>query len=377
MTTLSVPVTHDYSSNSLPSMIATIDFTGIGQIVATFAAAQIFNSGGIADNIQISLSAATSPNNSDEIRIVMAPSDVSFDGIKSWAYGNLNGNHEPKVVIEGSALGDQIIGSDFVQTSIVGGAGADTLLGGGGGSIFVYTAAGDAQAGEYVDGSTGHSSNAEILVTNGASVNFTGVTIANVDVIAFDAAGGTATFTSAQMAVVRVLRDITLSGATVVVDGSNVNLSGLTLLSWGAGDQVKIVGTAGADILTGGSGQHTIIDGGRGKDILTDGAGDDAKFLFDTTLNKLTNVDHITNFAHGLDKIELSHHIFGAHLAINAHSFHAAPHATHALNAAQHIIYNKTTGALYFEKSLATPAVEFAVLTGHPAINFHDFVMVA
>ena len=42
-------------------------------------------------------------------------------------------------------------------------------------------------------------------------------------------------------------------------------------------------------------------------------------------------------------------------------------------------IYNKTTGALYFDPDGTghLPAVEFAVLLHHPAITFHDLLMVA
>jgi hypothetical protein len=37
--------------------------------------------------------------------------------------------------------------------------------------------------------------------------------------------------------------------------------------------------------------------------------------------------------------------------------------------------YDKTTGALYFERPFASPAIEFAVLDGRPHITFHDFAM--
>jgi Ca2+-binding RTX toxin-like protein len=121
------------------------------------------------------------------------------------------------------------------------------------------------------------------------------------------------------------------------------------------------------------------IDGGPGNDILVGGPEAD-RFVFDSPLNRRTNVDHITNFQHSLDKIALSRHIFGAHLVLNAHSFYAALGANAAADADDRIIYNKTTGALYFDRDGAggAAAIKFAVLDTHPAnLSFHDFVVIA
>lgn len=65
---------------------------------------------------------------------------------------------------------------------------------------------------------------------------------------------------------------------------------------------------------------------------------------------------------------------------VNAASSYAAPGATAAHDPTDRIVYNKTTGALYFDKEGigGAPPVEFAVLTTHPAsLNFDDFVMIA
>ena len=143
-------------------------------------------------------------------------------------------------------------------------------------------------------------------------------------------------------------------------------------------------GTPGNDSLLGGAVYGT-LDGKGGHDTLTGGPAGDT-FAFDTALNAHTNLDHITNFVHGLDKIGLSRHIFesrvGGHLMpikITALSFYEAAHATKAHAAGDRIIYNKTTGALYFDPDGTgpRPAIEFAVLDHHPAITFHDFLMVA
>ncbi|KQO76536.1 calcium-binding protein [Methylobacterium sp. Leaf88] len=82
------------------------------------------------------------------------------------------------------------------------------------------------------------------------------------------------------------------------------------------GDNI-IVGNSGMNSLRGGAGSDTIdggagddvISGGSGRDVLTGGAGAD-KFIFDASLTS-GNLDHITDFQVGLDKIVLDSSIFG------------------------------------------------------------------
>ena len=69
-----------------------------------------------------------------------------------------------------------------------------------------------------------------------------------------------------------------------------------------------ITGNAYANVLNGGAGNDTLI-GGMGNDTLTGGAGRDV-FLFDSVLRS-DNIDKITDFKVGEDKIGLSSVIFG------------------------------------------------------------------
>jgi Ca2+-binding RTX toxin-like protein len=78
------------------------------------------------------------------------------------------------------------------------------------------------------------------------------------------------------------------------------------VLSGGAGDDV-IKGLAGNDRLSGGAGNDSLY-GGLGKDTLTGGDGLDC-FYFDTKPGS-SNLDTITDFTSGTDKIYLSQSIF-------------------------------------------------------------------
>jgi VCBS repeat-containing protein len=167
---------------------------------------------------------------------------------------------------------------------------------------------------------------------------------------------------------------------TYTVDDGHGNTDSATLTVSITG---AATGTPGNDWLLGGATGGT-LDGKGGHDTLTGGPAGDS-FRFDGALNA-ANLAHITNFVHGADKIALSGHIFenkvGSHLVpikVAALDFYAAAHATKARAAGDRIIYNKTTGALYFDPDGTGPkhAVEFAVLDTHPALTFHDFMMVA
>ena len=106
-------------------------------------------------------------------------------------------------------------------------------------------------------------------------------------------------------------------------------------------------GSAGNDKLYGGSGNDKLY-GGAGNDLLSGGAGNDV-FVFNAALNASTNRDTITDFNHVDDTIWRENAIFtklGAAGASNAASFWTG---TAAHDANDRIIYNKATGALYYD----------------------------
>ena len=143
-----------------------------------------------------------------------------------------------------------------------------------------------------------------------------------------------------------------------------------------------IYGTSGANTLTGTSGNDVIFGRG-GNDVLTGGLGAD-QFVFDTA-PKAGLVTSIKDFSIGQgDKIGLDHSIF---LALTPQANVGAPLAAAdfvsnttgvAQSAADHIIYNTTTGALYYDTDGVggAAAIKFAAVVGHPALSVNDFMLV-
>jgi serralysin len=153
-----------------------------------------------------------------------------------------------------------------------------------------------------------------------------------------------------------------------------------------AGQQIELYTTTntagtGAISLTGNEFAQTIqgnaggnaINGGGGSDTLYGFGGHDA-FIFSTALGA-SNIDTVADFSVADDIIYLAHAIFtglGANHVLDASAFHVGAAAT---TSAQHIIYNSSTGNLYFDDdgSGAHAAQQFAHLSTGLALTNADF----
>ena len=183
------------------------------------------------------------------------------------------------------------------------------------------------------------------------------------------------------------------SAATVATEAAaggtdRVNASVSYTLS--AGSEIETLATTnnlgtGAINLTGNELGQTIIgndgvnflDGKGGNDILFDGNGADV-FVFSTTLNAATNVDTIAEYDSGTDIIALSNAIFtalggtitAADFVINATGL--------AGTADQNIIYNSSTGGLFYDADGlgGANAIQFATLANAPLLALTDFIFV-
>ncbi|WP_194164532.1 cadherin domain-containing protein [Microvirga thermotolerans] len=152
-------------------------------------------------------------------------------------------------------------------------------------------------------------------------------------------------------------------------------------------------GTAGADILTGGvlndvlsglAGNDTLrglagndrLSGGLGRDVLAGGAGRDV-FVFDTKPGK-TNLDRIVDFSVKDDTIHLARKVFKgiAKKGVLAKTaFHAGAKAHDADDRA---VYDKKTGALFYDAdgTGSAAAVQIATLQKNLKMTEKDFYLV-
>jgi len=139
-----------------------------------------------------------------------------------------------------------------------------------------------------------------------------------------------------------------------------------------------IIGDSHANVLSGQQGDDTIAGGG-GMDSLYGGKGNDV-FVFDTMPN-IKNVDVIEDFTTGSDSISLDSHVYAALGAgpLDPGAFQAAAQST-AAAAGIHIVFNTSTGALFYDPDGAggAPAVQFAtiLLSGlSGTVSAADFVI--
>jgi len=178
------------------------------------------------------------------------------------------------------------------------------------------------------------------------------------------------------------------SGEDTVVSSINFvlknNFENLTLEGNGA---INATGNKVANIIIGNDGDN-ILNGKEGDDILTGGLGSDT-FIFNTKLSTVTvsNVDTITDFTGGEDMIQLENGIFKklTTLTFDATSkvlksdYFVSNNTGTAQDTNDYIVYNNTTGELYYDADGNNPGA--AILIGvigtliHPAIEAGDFVV--
>ena len=308
--------------------------------------------------------------------------------------------------IKGSAFADSLTG-DAGNNTLDGGGGADTLVGGAGNDVYVVNNVGDVVT-ELAGGGTDlvQSSIAWLLasglenltLTGSASIAGTGNAADNVlignsgnntldgglgsdtmagglgdDTYVVDNIGDRVTESSME-GVDTVQSSVTYTlGANV----ENLSLTGVAAID-GAGNSMvnTIIGNAG----------NNRLNGGDGNDTLTGGAGQD-QFVFSTSLNRLTNVDKVTDFQTGVDKIVLSQAVFTQLASLQIGTSPATANlvmGSVALDANDFLIYNSSTGVLSYDadgSGAAAAPVAFAKieLNGvHPDhLSATDFIVSA
>jgi Ca2+-binding RTX toxin-like protein len=189
------------------------------------------------------------------------------------------------------------------------------------------------------------------------------------------------------------LGDIVIETSTITTEIDSVNsfisytlpanVENLTLMQ--EGETIDATGNAQNNELTGNLATNRLIgdtgndtlNGGLGKDVLTGGIGEDV-FIFNTTPSK-TEIDQITDFNPPDDTIQLENAIFTKLTTgiLNSANFKIGVAAG---DNNDFIVYNKTTGALYYDDNGngAGHAVQIALIgtTVHPILTAADFFVV-
>ncbi len=150
---------------------------------------------------------------------------------------------------------------------------------------------------------------------------------------------------------------------------------------FGTAGSDTLKGFNGNDILSGGLGDDKLF-GGAGKDNLTGGGGRDA-FVFDTALNKRTNVDKITDFNVSDDSVYLDNAVFkkigkGTEAFPKKISKSFFTVGSEAKDKNDYVIYDKKKGILYYDQdgSGSKDQVEIATLKKNLKMTYNDFFVV-
>ena len=293
--------------------------------------------------------------------------------------------------MSGNAAGQTLTGYQGAD-SLWGAGGVDTLWGGAGADRFIFREAGSANADKISDWASASDKlvlDGSVMTMLGASGNFAAddarfvanssgtATDANDRVIYqldtrqvwYDADGSGA---GAKVLIATLQSGATLVAADIVVEGE------------GGGGGQPINGTPGDDSLVGGPGDDTInglagndvLVSGMGNDLVTGGAGSDVFFFWGDPDSG--NVDQITDFAGGADKLRFNSGFFtdigpsGNFAASDARFWSSAAGTAH--DADDRVIYNTSTGQLFFDADGSGPGASLllATLQGAPSLVAGD-----
>lgn len=306
---------------------------------------------------------------------------LTIDGVQG-AHNALTGSARDDA-INGGALSDTINGGAGNDT-LAGGGGADALNGGTGEDTATYAASFAAvQVNLATSTATGGDAQGDALTS---IENVTGSAFG--DLLAGNALANKLVGGDGNDELTGGLGGDLLDGGTgqntARYDASSgaVQINLVTGFGTGAdaqGDVLinvqNLVGTNFADTLIG-DGNANIIFGGGGNDLLAGGGGADL-FVFTSAPDTVANVDAITDFQLGLDTIELAGSVFVG-LAPGALSADAFGVGSAAADATDRIVYDPTTGALFFDAdgSGVVAQAEFATVTPGLALTAAAFVVI-
>lgn len=262
--------------------------------------------------------------------------------------------------ILGSTWNDTLTGNGLANS--IDGAAGDDVLNGGAGNDSLYGGSGN----DMFDWDSAARGGADLMVGG-----------AGDDVYVFDVVGDQAQENAGEGTdLIWTSFSYSLESANHV---ENLFLFGTAAINaTGNGLDNGLLGNSAANQINGGAG-NDFINGSGGNDILTGGDGADA-FAFDTVANSSSNRDVITDFLAGMDSLYFDKNIFTGLGTIAgglaAEQFWSGAGVVAAHDADDRLIYNSSTGVLYYDPdgTGAQASVQVAVLgtTVFPSLSYSD-----
>lgn len=260
-------------------------------------------------------------------------------------------------------------------------AGNDVMLAGNGTDVLLGNGGDD-----YLDGESGNDT-----LFGGAGNDFL---IGNYGDDLIDGGAGRDTFYFDGTDSEQITVDLRIAGAQQIGSRGSDTLRSIESISAGFSNDT-LIGNDLANSLRGGGGHDTLIGGGGSDwldgelndDVLTGGAGKD-RFALSDLGYFVTSRDTITDFSHAEgDRIVLNRYVVTSGATQGSSTldfalFYAAPGAKSAHDSSDRIVYDTSSGVLYFDVDGigGKAATAIAVLTGpddsHPDLTYSDFLLI-
>lgn len=288
-----------------------------------------------------------------QLKSYKLPVSIENGMMQSGLWGDLIGNEKNNKLTgnEGSNLLDGDAGRD----TLYGSAGDDTIKGGNDIDSMVGGAGDDTY---YVDNVRDRT--IEDTITNDA-ITPRGATPGGTDVV----------ISSVSHTLAPNIENVTL------LDGSATTATGNQLDNFIVGNSNNnlLSGLDGDDTLNGEGGNDTLV-GGTGNDELEGGSGSDV-FRFNVSAAS-SNRDVITDFSVPSDTIQLENGIFTALTITGVLSSSAFNVGSSALDSSDRVIYNKTTGGIFYDAdgTGSSAMLQIATVGVNLSINNLDFIII-
>ena len=266
------------------------------------------------------------------------------------------------------------VGSGINNVSIAFGAIIENATGGAGNDIIIGNSLNNELTGNGGNDTLTGGSGVDTFFINEGTDTITDLAAGNIadNLIVFSGATATATATGNFTATRSTVNNGT---ASINTNGHNVSFA----LAGGAHGWTITNSSATGVTLIGSAHNDTII-GGWGNDIVKGGMGID-KFVFNTTPNAWTNHDTVTDFVHALDILQFSKAVFTTISSWTETAFWSGAWAVAGDDSTDRIVYNTTTGNLYYDADGSGAGSSILVatigITTHPTLDWYDIQLVA